>query len=68
MIHRSLYKAMLKRNTYHELDSSMIILLNQYWDFHPEAKYVCAQLLAGAILLNSSSEAILINSIEIYGM
>lgn len=67
MIHRSPYKTMLMRNTYHELDSSMAALLNQDWDLHPEAKYVCAQLLAGAIMLNSDNKAILINTIEIYG-
>lgn len=53
------------RNKYHEIDSSMTTLLNQDWD--PEAKYVYAQLLAGAILLSSNGETILINTIEIYG-
>ncbi|CEG82110.1 hypothetical protein RMATCC62417_16232 [Rhizopus microsporus] len=67
MINRSPYRIMLMRNKYHELDSSMTTLFKQDWGIYPEAKYVCAQLLAGAILLNSNGEAILINTIEIYG-
>ncbi|CEI89216.1 hypothetical protein RMCBS344292_03582 [Rhizopus microsporus] len=65
MVHRSPHRIMLMRNKYHEIDSSMTTLLNQDWD--PEAKYVYAQLLAGAILLSSNGETILINTIEIYG-
>lgn len=50
------------------MDGSSIRWLNTDWTTEPQIKYVCAQVLAGAVLLNTNNgEVILINTIEIYG-
>ncbi|KAI9015248.1 hypothetical protein CLU79DRAFT_707574, partial [Phycomyces nitens] len=68
MIHRSPYRNMLLNQQYFDLDESTIRWLNTNWTMEPHIKYVCAQVLAGAILLNTNNgEAIIVNTIEIYG-
>lgn len=42
-------------------------LLNEDWTFLPQLRFACAQLLAGAIIMNKNNEAVLVNTVEIYG-
>lgn len=49
-------------------NDDVAVLLNKDWMHMPQIKFACAQVLAGAILLNTiSGEAILLNAIEVYG-
>ncbi|ORZ09370.1 hypothetical protein BCR41DRAFT_293443, partial [Lobosporangium transversale] len=50
------------------LTDSMCELLNRDWEFRPQFKFACAQLLAGSILLNcNNNEAVMLNTVESYG-
>ncbi|ORY90477.1 hypothetical protein BCR43DRAFT_113560 [Syncephalastrum racemosum] len=62
------YQRMLQQRTYQEMNEQHSTLLNQDWVFHPQMKYAAAQLLAGAILLNTrNGQAVIINAVEAYG-
>ncbi|OBZ86177.1 hypothetical protein A0J61_05776 [Choanephora cucurbitarum] len=53
---------------YLELNDEVFCLLNGVWKHEPNLKFACAQALAGAILLNTSSGvAIMVNTVEMYG-
>lgn len=50
------------------MDDDTCKLLNSDWVFQPQMRFFCARVLAGAILVNRmTSEAFLINAIEVYG-
>ncbi|KAI8064640.1 hypothetical protein BC940DRAFT_321043 [Gongronella butleri] len=43
-------------------------LANCYWQFHPQSKFVVAQLFSGAILFRSDThQAVLVHAVEAYG-
>ncbi|CEJ01052.1 hypothetical protein RMCBS344292_15091 [Rhizopus microsporus] len=68
LIYRSPYRNILLNQHYFDLYESMTRWLSIDWTTEPQMKYVCAQVLAGAVLLNTNNgEAIIINTIEIYG-
>ncbi|KAG1504092.1 hypothetical protein G6F46_010341 [Rhizopus delemar] len=56
----------LLRNRYVEFTKEDGVLLNKDWLLYPEMRYVCSQLLAGAIL-DSNSQFLLVNTVEPYG-
>ncbi|GAN11683.1 hypothetical protein MAM1_0810c11264 [Mucor ambiguus] len=56
----------LLRNRYVEFTKEDGVLLNKDWLLYPEMRYVCSQLLAGAIL-ESNSQFLLVNTVEPYG-
>ncbi|KAG1047264.1 hypothetical protein G6F43_010276 [Rhizopus delemar] len=69
LIHGSPLRNLLMQRTYFELNDEVSSLLNGDWQHEPNLKFACARVLAGAILLNvSSGVAIMINTIEVYGM
>ncbi|KAI7889556.1 uncharacterized protein EV154DRAFT_273824 [Mucor mucedo] len=69
LIHGSPLRNLLMQRTYFQLNDEISSLLNGDWKHEPNLKFACAQVLAGAILLNvSSGVAIMINTIEMYGM
>ncbi|KAI9029601.1 hypothetical protein CLU79DRAFT_831983 [Phycomyces nitens] len=68
LIHRSPYRKMLMKLQHFSLNDDVSLLLNKDWMHVPQIKFACAQVLAGAILLNTiNGEAILLNTIEVYG-
>lgn len=50
-----------------QLEINSCQLLNEDWTFLPQLRFACAQLLAGAIIMNKNNEAVLVNTVEIYG-
>ncbi|ORX48852.1 hypothetical protein DM01DRAFT_1326125 [Hesseltinella vesiculosa] len=68
LIHKSPHQQLLASRQYFELDETTTLLLNKDWMHEPHIKYACAQILAGAILLNTNNgESVLVNTIETYG-
>lgn len=67
ILHYGPYAQQLSKRCYKQLDMDACQLLNDDWTFMPQLRYACAQLLAGAIIINKNNEAILINTVEIYG-
>lgn len=62
------YSFMLLTQTFVELNSPMCKLLNEVWSFQPQLQYVCAQVLAGSIFLNTrNGQAVINNTVEVYG-
>ncbi|KAG0304347.1 hypothetical protein BGZ98_005627 [Dissophora globulifera] len=60
--------AVLRTRQFVELDESYCDMLNEDWTFRPQLRYACAQLLAGAVLLNTNNgHAIMANCVEAYG-
>ncbi|KAI9033969.1 hypothetical protein CLU79DRAFT_726479 [Phycomyces nitens] len=68
VIDSSPYAHTLHSEAYVELSSDICELLNTDWLREPQLRYFCAQVFAGAILLESETgQAMLVNSIEVYG-
>ncbi|KAF9897277.1 hypothetical protein BX616_005884 [Lobosporangium transversale] len=68
LLSMSPHSEILKSRTFVELTDSMCELLNRDWEFRPQFKFACAQLLAGSILLNcNNNEAVMLNTVESYG-
>ncbi|KAI8381122.1 uncharacterized protein BYT42DRAFT_479666, partial [Radiomyces spectabilis] len=68
LIHCSPYRNMLMKMHHFNLNDDVAALLNKDWMHVPRIKSACAQVLAGATLLNIVTiEAILLNTIEVYG-
>ncbi|CAO3591440.1 unnamed protein product [Absidia cylindrospora] len=62
------HRNILNTRSFVELSDDLCTLLNTDWEFYTNMKYVSAQLLAGAILLNrSNGQSIMINTVETYG-
>ncbi|KAK3808892.1 MAG: hypothetical protein J3R72DRAFT_451033 [Linnemannia gamsii] len=62
------YTSTLLTRTFVELDDPLSELLNEDWSLQPHLQYVCAQLLAGSIFLNTNNgQAIMCNTVEVYG-
>ena len=58
----------LNGKKYFEMDDDTCKLLNDDWVFRPQMRFFCTRVLAGAILVNRmTGEALLINTIEVYG-
>ncbi|CAO3673638.1 unnamed protein product [Rhizopus stolonifer] len=68
LIHGSPLRNLLTQRTYFQLNDEVSSLLNRDWQHEPNLKFSCARVLAGAILNVSSGVAIMINTIEVYGM
>lgn len=68
LIYKSPHRRLLASREYFELDDTAELLLNKDWLHEPHVKFACAQVLAGAVLMNiSNGEAILVNTVEMYG-
>ncbi|KAI8067498.1 hypothetical protein BC940DRAFT_300887 [Gongronella butleri] len=68
LITSSPYRRLLETRHFVELTPDLGLLLNRDWLIHPQLKHAAAQLLAGAILLNSSNgQAVMVNCVEVYG-
>jgi hypothetical protein len=64
----SSYKKALSKRNYVEIDDGVIKELNMNWNISQQAKYYSAQCLSGSIIVNvSKQQALLVNTIEIYG-
>ncbi|KAI9306974.1 hypothetical protein BJ944DRAFT_144408, partial [Cunninghamella echinulata] len=62
------YRDVLLERNYTELNDNICTLLNDDWILRPQMKYYSAQILAGAILVNENNgQAVVINTIEVYG-
>lgn len=62
------YAKVLCTRAFVELTEPMCDLLNEDWEFRPQLRYACAQVLAGSMLLNcNNGQAVIANTIEIYG-
>ncbi|KAG0379627.1 hypothetical protein BGX24_012416 [Mortierella sp. AD032] len=62
------YADVLHTRSYLQLNDQHCKLLNRDWTFQPNLRYVCARLLAGCILLNTSNgQAVMANTVEVYG-
>ncbi|CEG75863.1 hypothetical protein RMATCC62417_10839 [Rhizopus microsporus] len=68
LIYKSPHRQLLASREYFELDDTAELLLNKDWLHEPQVKFACAQVLAGAVLMNvNNGEAILVNTVEMYG-
>ncbi|KAF9085946.1 hypothetical protein BGX27_003295 [Mortierella sp. AM989] len=68
LLETSLYAALIRKRTYIEISSDVCKNLNVDWTRRPQSRYACGQYLAGAILLRMDNrEAVIINSVEVYG-
>ncbi|KAG0166631.1 hypothetical protein DFQ29_000908, partial [Apophysomyces sp. BC1021] len=65
--HYGPYAHHLSHQQYSELDDAACQMMNDDWILLPQLRFACPQLLAGAIVMNESKEAVILNSIEIYG-
>ncbi|KAI8975791.1 hypothetical protein BDF20DRAFT_880774 [Mycotypha africana] len=62
------YGLLLSQRKYKLLTDEMCEMMNQDWRHNAQVKYFTAAILAGSILLNTrKSEAIMINTVELYG-
>lgn len=61
----SSYKGVLEYGNYIEVDEQMLNILNTDWADHPYLRLACAQLLAGAIIVENR-DILLINCVEVY--
>ncbi|KAF9579966.1 hypothetical protein BGW38_003563, partial [Lunasporangiospora selenospora] len=60
--------SVLRTRTFVELTESICCLLNEDWNFQPQHRYGCAQMLAGCLLVNTTNgHAVLANTVEVYG-
>ncbi|RCH98283.1 hypothetical protein CU097_009437 [Rhizopus azygosporus] len=68
LIYESPHRRLLASRKYFELDDATGLLLNKDWMHEPQVKFACAQVLAGAVLMNvGNGEAILVDTMEVYG-
>lgn len=61
------YAEQLSKRHFKQLEINSCQLLNEDWTFLPQLRFACAQLLAGAIIMNKNNEAALVNTVGIYG-
>ncbi|PHZ16159.1 uncharacterized protein RHIMIDRAFT_233761 [Rhizopus microsporus ATCC 52813] len=62
------YAKRLLNQQYEELDDGMARFLNEDWSMFPQMRYACSRLLAGIILLNTSTgKSVIVNSVEVFG-
>ncbi|KAG0195839.1 hypothetical protein BGX28_000533, partial [Mortierella sp. GBA30] len=60
--------SVLRTRTFVELTESICYLLNEDWNFQPQYRYGCAQVLAGCLLVNTTNgHAVIANTVEVYG-
>jgi hypothetical protein len=68
LIHKSPHRRLLASHKYFELNNATELLLNKDWIHEPQVKLACAQVLAGAVLMNvNNGEAILLSTVATYG-
>lgn len=69
LIHESPLRNLLMQRAFFDLNDEVSSILNSDWQHETNLKLACTRVLAGAILLNvASGVAIMISSIEVYGM
>ncbi|KAJ2960877.1 hypothetical protein NQZ79_g3809 [Umbelopsis isabellina] len=61
------YSDHFAKQKYIEVDDTISEMMNTDWTFHPQLRYACARLLAGSIIMNKNGNALLVNTVEIYG-
>ncbi|KAG1194223.1 hypothetical protein G6F36_000318 [Rhizopus arrhizus] len=62
------YSQQFLHHQYTEMNDSLCTFLNQDWSERPQMRYACSRLLAGMIMLDTSSgKAIVVNCVEVYG-
>ncbi|KAI7858342.1 hypothetical protein BDC45DRAFT_602891 [Circinella umbellata] len=66
IIHYGPYSHQLSKRSFTQLNDDSCQLLNDDWTSLPQLRFACAQLLAGAIIINKNNEAVLVNTVEIY--
>lgn len=66
IIHYGPYSHQLSKRGFTQLNDDSCQLLNDDWTSLPQLRFACAQLLAGAIIINKNNEAVLVNTVEIY--
>ncbi|CEP15774.1 hypothetical protein [Parasitella parasitica] len=64
--HYGPYSHQLSKRGFTQLNDDSCQLLNDDWTSLPQLRFACAQLLAGAIIINKNNEAVLVNTMEIY--
>ncbi|CAO3659597.1 hypothetical protein G6F70_004181 [Rhizopus microsporus] len=68
LIYESPHRRLLASREYLELDDVTELLLNKDWMHESQVNFACAQVLAGAVLMNvSNGEATLVNTVKVYG-
>ncbi|SAM03876.1 hypothetical protein [Absidia glauca] len=67
IINNGPYSQVLSKRKYVELSDDACRMMNDSWLLLPSLRYACSQLLAGSIITNNNNEAIIVNSVEIYG-
>ncbi|SAM03863.1 hypothetical protein [Absidia glauca] len=67
IINNGPYSQLLSKRQYVELADDTCQMMNDSWLRLPSLRYACSQLLAGSIIINNNNEAIIVNSVEIYG-
>lgn len=63
--HYGPYFHQLSKRGFMQLNGDVRQLLNDNWTFLPQLLVACAQLLAGAIIINKNNEAVLGNTVEV---
>ncbi|CAO3568904.1 unnamed protein product [Mortierella alpina] len=62
------YAGSLLTRKYVELNDDICELLNRDWRFSLQLRFACSKILSGCILLNNrSNQAIVANTVEVYG-
>ncbi|CAO3595713.1 unnamed protein product [Absidia cylindrospora] len=55
-------------DSYVEINDEMADFLNTDWSFYPQMRFATSRILAGMLLLNESSgQALVVNTVEVYG-
>lgn len=68
LLDTSPYSSLLKQREYIPLTDDICTLLNKDWQVYPQVKYFSAAVFAGSIILNTNiNQAIMINTVEMYG-
>jgi hypothetical protein len=62
------YADVLHMRSFLQLNDQYCKPLSMEWTFHLKLRYVCARLLAGCILLNTSNgQVVVANAVQVYG-
>ncbi|KAK3822899.1 MAG: hypothetical protein J3Q66DRAFT_279251 [Benniella sp.] len=67
LISSSPYAARLAIRTYVELTDEICESLNRDWQFSPHLRYASAVILAGSLIVKGNGEAVIANTVEVYG-
>ncbi|KAG1048474.1 hypothetical protein G6F43_009134 [Rhizopus delemar] len=65
--HYGPFASILSKRHFTELKPDICQMLNDDWEAFAQLRFVCSQLLAGAIIINNKGEAVILNTVEAYG-